>query len=98
LVVIRTYFGDRVGFPPANVPPPDAHGMEDLLATLSIPRFIMDLRELPSSGPLHEWFQLAQASRISASGGGAYTIVPLRAYDAILFVDTITPSPAPLKQ
>lgn len=93
LVVIGTYYGHGAGFPPTDVPPPtDVHGMEDLLASFSIPRFIMDLRELPSSGPLHEWFQLAHAT-----GQDAYTIVPLRAYDAILFIDTITPSPAPQK-
>jgi erythromycin esterase len=93
LVVIGTYFGHGVGFPPVGVPPPpDAHGMEDLLASLSIPRFIIDLRELPSSGLLHEWFQLPHAT-----GQDPYTIVPLRAYDAIFFIDTITPSPAPQK-
>jgi erythromycin esterase len=93
LVVIGTYFGHGVGFPPADVPPPpDARGMEDLLSSLSIPQFIMDLRELPSSGPLHAWFQLPHAT-----GQDPYTIVPLRAYDAILFIDTITPSPAPQK-
>ena len=94
LVVIGTYYGHGVGFPPPDAPPPpDAHGMEDLLASLSIPRFIMDLRELRGSGPLHEWFQLAHAT-----GQDAYTIVPLKAYDAILFIDTITPSPAPQKR
>jgi erythromycin esterase len=94
LVVIGTYYGAGVGFPPADVPPPtDAHDMEDLLASLSMPRFIMDLRELPSSGFLHEWFQLAHAT-----GQDPYTIVPLKAYDAILFIDTITPSSAPQKQ
>jgi hypothetical protein len=66
--------------------------MEDLLASLSIPRFIIDLRELPSSGPLHEWFQLAHAT-----GQEPYAIVPLKAYDAILFIDRITPSPGPQK-
>jgi erythromycin esterase-like protein len=64
--------------------------MEDLPASLSIPRFIMDLRELPTNGPLHEWFQLAHPT-----GQDAYTIVPLRAYDAILFIDTITPTSPP---
>jgi len=96
LAVIGTYFGHGVGFPAADVsPPPDAHGMEDLFATLSIPRFIMDLRELPGNGPLHEWFQLAHASRISGSGGDAFTIVPLRAYDAVFFIGTLTPSQTP---
>jgi hypothetical protein len=99
LVVMGTYYGHDAGFPPVDVRPlPDAHGMEDLLASLSIPTFIMDLRELPSSGPLHEWFQLAHATCSSNSGQGPYTIVPLRAYDAILFINTITPSPAPQTQ
>ena len=90
LVVIGTYFGRGVGFPPPYAPsPPDAHGMEDLLASLSIPRFVMDLRELPSSGPLHEWFQLDHAT-----GQDPWTVVPLRAYDALLYIDTITPSPS----
>jgi erythromycin esterase-like protein len=99
LVVIGTYFGRGAGFPPADVPPPaDAHRMEDLLGSLSIPRFIMNLHELPSSGPLHEWFQMAHATRDSVSGPDVYMVAPLRAYDTILYIDTITPSPAPQKQ
>jgi erythromycin esterase-like protein len=91
LVVIGTYYWHGVGFPRAEVPPPsDVHDMEALLASLSIPRFIIDLRELPGSGALREWFQLAHAT-----GEDPYTIIPLRAYDAILFIDTITSSPAP---
>jgi hypothetical protein len=41
----------------ADMPlPPDAAGMDGLLSSLSIPVFIMDLRELPSGGILHQWF------------------------------------------
>ena len=99
LFVIGTYFGHGAGFPPADVPPPaDAHRMEDLLGSLSIPRFIMNLHELPSSGPLHEWFQVAYPTRDSVSGQDVYMVAPLRAYDAILYIDTITPSPPPQKQ
>jgi erythromycin esterase-like protein len=47
---------------------------EDLLTSLSVPRFIMDLRRLPSGGPLHEWFHLPHAT-----GQDPYTIVPARA-------------------
>jgi erythromycin esterase len=91
LVVIGTYFGHTSGFPPGEAEaPPDAHGMEDLLASLLIPRFVMDLHELPSSGPLREWFELAHAT-----GQDAYTIFPLKAFDAILYINAITPSPAP---
>jgi hypothetical protein len=94
MVVIGTYYGHGVGFPPPDVPPPtDAHDMEDLFASLSILGFIINLRELPSSGPVHEWFRLAHAT-----GEDPWTIIPLRAYDAILYIDTITPSPAPQKR
>jgi hypothetical protein len=66
--------------------------MDGLLSSLSIPRFVMDLRQLPSAGGLHEWFQAAHETRW-------VTIVrPLEAYDAILFLDNITPTPAPQKQ
>lgn len=99
LVVIGTYFGRGAGFPPADAPPPaDAHRMEDLLGSLSIPRFIMNLHDLPTSGPLHEWFQEAYATRDSVSGQDVYMVAPLRAYDAILYIDTITPSPPPQKE
>ena len=54
--------------------------MEDLLASLSIPQFIIDHRELPSSGR----FQMAHAT-----GKNPYTIVPLKVYEAILYFDTI---------
>lgn len=91
LVVIGTYFGHTSDYPPSeSAAPPDAHGVEDLLASLSIPRFIMDLRALPATGPLREWFQLPHAT-----GQDTYTIIPLRAFDAILYIDAITPSPGP---
>jgi len=91
LVVIGTYYGHRVGFPAADVPPPsDAHEMEDLFTALSIPLFIVDLRDLPGTGPLREWFGVAHAT-----GEDPYTIVPLKAYDALLFIDKVTPSPPP---
>jgi erythromycin esterase len=98
LVVIGTYFGRGTGFPHSDAPPPaDAHRMEDLLGSLSIPQFIMNLHDVPSSGPLHEWFQMAYATRDSVSGQDVYMVAPLRAYDAILYIETITPSPAAQK-
>jgi erythromycin esterase-like protein len=99
LFVIGSYFGHGVGFPAADVPsPPDVHSMEDLFTSLSIPRFILNLRALPSSGTLHEWFQMPHATQCSASGQCPWTVDPLRAYDAIFFIDKITPSPPPQRQ
>ncbi len=104
LVVIGTYFGHGVRFPAESgnftgVPlPPDTAGMDSLLRSLSIPQFMMDLRELPSSGILHEWFQTPHETRSSDSGDDTAMVAPLEAYDAILFIDAITPTPAPHKQ
>lgn len=99
LVVIGTYFGHGLGFPTSVAPlPPDTTGMDVLLTSVSMPQFIMDLRELPSSGPLHKWFNTMHETRGLASGNETRMVAPLEAYDAILFIDTITPTPAPEKR
>ncbi len=67
--------------------------MEDLFASLSIPRFVMNLHELPASGPLHDWFQMPHATRASIGREAVYTVAPLQAYDALVFLNTVTPSP-----
>lgn len=96
MVVIGTYFGLGEGFPARREPlPPDTAGMDNLLRSLSIPLFVIDLRELPSAGTLHEWFKAAHETRNGAYG--VAMVAPLEAYDAILFIDTITPTPAPSK-
>jgi len=99
LLVIGTYFGHGLDFPASEAPlPPDNMGIDMLLASLSRPHFIMDLRELPCSGPLHEWFKTTHETRGLASGNETRMVAPLEAYDAILFIDTITPTPAPEKR
>jgi erythromycin esterase-like protein len=94
LVVIGTYYGRDVGISHSDVPSAsDTHEVEDVLASLSIPQYMMDLRELPSSGPLSEWFQMAHETRQNL-----YTIEPRKVYDAILFVNIITPSRSTQRQ
>jgi erythromycin esterase len=88
LVVIGTYFGHGAGFPAGRVAPPDAAGMDGMLSSLSMPVFVMDLHELPGGGPLYQWFHMPHEARMNAP------ITPVVAYDAILFIETITPSPA----
>jgi erythromycin esterase-like protein len=52
MVVIGTYFGGGSGFPAERVPlPPDTTGMDSLLCSLSIPRFIMDPRNASGKPP-----------------------------------------------
>jgi erythromycin esterase-like protein len=99
LVVIGTYFGSGASFPAERAPlPPDTAGMDSLLSSLSIPRFVLDLRELPGAGILHEWFEAGHETRSLSFGRMPAMVAPLRSYDAILFIDTITPSPAPYRQ
>ena len=97
MVVIGTYFGHGTGFPIERAPlPPDTAGMDSLLGSLSVPRFIMDLRELPAAGILHEWFQVAHETR--NGNFSIFMVAPIEAYDAIIFIETITPTPASQKQ
>jgi hypothetical protein len=93
---IGTYFGHTANFPTPEVPPPpDVHGMKDFFTTLSVLRFIKSLPEVPESGPLHHWNQAAHATRASSGREAPYTLIPLKAYDAIFFLHTFTPSLPP---
>ncbi len=96
--VIGTYFGHGEGFASPDLPAPAVHSMEDLFASISVPQFLIDLHELPMSGPLHEWFQTAHATRASILREATDSVVPLASYDAILFIGTVTPSLVPHKQ
>jgi hypothetical protein len=58
----------------------------------------MDLRELPGGSILHQWFQTAHETRIGGGLDSVYMVAPAEVYDAILFIETITPTPAPQKQ
>ena len=92
MVVIGTYYIHGEDPDLNDLRPVDPAGMDGLLSSISIPRFIMDLRELPSTGKLHDWFGAAHETRW-------VTIeAPLETYDAMFFVDTITPTPPPPKQ
>jgi erythromycin esterase len=90
MVVIGTYYGQDRGFSRSPVAPPThIRGVEGVLASLSLPQFIMDMRELPNGSSLAAWFQMPHAT-----GQNPYTVKPREVYDAILFVHTITPSRA----
>ena len=93
-VVIGIHFANGRDFPPSDEPlRPDTNGIDALLASASEPEYIIDLRELPSSGPLHEWFNAPHETRGLGSGKETRMEAPLKAYDAILFIDIITPTP-----
>jgi erythromycin esterase-like protein len=92
MVVVGTYLGRGAEFPAKQMPlPPAAEGIDGMLSSLSIPIFMMHLRQLPSSGILHQWMQAAHETR---NGFGIYSVAPAESYDVILFIETITPTPA----
>jgi hypothetical protein len=93
LVLIGTYFGHGEGFGAVAAPPQGVHEVEDLLGSLSVPQFFMDLRDLPAGGPLHGFFATPHGTRASVVREADDTVTPLGAYDGIFYVNTLAPSP-----
>ena len=97
LLVIGTYLGHGEGFGFSDAPTPAVHSMEDFFGSISIPRFLMNLHELPASGPLHDWFQTAHATRSTILRDATDSVAPLSSYDEIFFIRAVTPSFLPHK-
>jgi erythromycin esterase len=97
LVVIGTYLGHGEGFGFSDDPAPAVHSMENLLGSVSSPQYVINLHELPSSGPLHEWFQTAHATRSTILRDATDSVAPLASYDDIFFTSHVSPSFLPHK-
>lgn len=96
LVVVGTYFGTAEGFPPANhVLPANPRTMDGLLGSLDSPAFLIDLRDLPKTSALADWFGLAHETRSGNFGDQVTLIRPTRAYDAIVYIGRLTPTVRP---
>src|SRR5262249_22692126 len=92
--VIGTYFGTAKGFPTSkDVLLPNPQAMDGLLASLGFEAYLIDLRELPKIGPFAEWF--GRAHEVRDSLGGINLVRSLKAYDAILYIEQLTPSQRP---
>jgi erythromycin esterase len=90
-VVIGTYYGTAEGFPPeSDVLPPNPLAMDGLLGSLGSPAYLIDLRELPKAGPLEDWF--GHPHEVRDSLDGINLVRALQAYDAILYIQQLTPS------
>jgi erythromycin esterase len=67
----------------------DADSIDGVLAKVALPIFFVNLRALPHQSPASEWLEKPRKQRF-------VTIYPeydlLRSWDALVFVDTITPS------
>jgi erythromycin esterase len=93
-VVIGTYYGTAKGFPAStDVLSPNPHAMDGLLASLGFGAYLIDLRELPRVGPLAEWF--GQVHEVRDSLDGTSLVRSLKAYDAILYLEQLTPCQRP---
>jgi erythromycin esterase len=71
-----------------DLDPPPADTLDALLASAGTPTYMLDLREVPASGPVADRF--AAATSIM-NGSQPQPIDPLAAFDAVVFVDTVSP-------
>jgi erythromycin esterase len=96
-LVVGTYFGSAEGFPEGLRPAaPDSTGIDGLLASSGVASFIADLRQLPRGTLLVDWFAQAHRTRSGNFGELIELIRPSSAFDAILYIDRVTPV-APLR-
>ena len=75
------------GLPPAI---PDSDGVDASLAKVGLPLFLIDLRASSANGAVNEWL-LARRS-LRANFTTILTVSPRTAFDALMFIDTLTPA------
>jgi len=56
-----------------------------------LPMFVVDLRAVPAEGPVHEWLDRAWAMR-SEMREWVLQMNPLQAWDALFYVQQISPA------
>ena len=85
------------GLRPFEVAPAPAGSLDALLASANLQIAAIDLRTLPKSGPVDEWFAVPHDTRdfgavfFEHSSGLAQRCVP-KIYDGLLFVEKTTPA------
>ena len=62
--------------------------LDELLSAAAIPRYLLDLRKVPAGGPVADRF--AATSSIM-TGAQATPVNPMAAFDAVVYVDRVTP-------
>lgn len=80
-----------------TVPPAPASNLDGTLAATGLPMCVLDLRKVPATGPVAEWFAAPQKTRSigavfsEASASAFFAPQSIRAeYDALFFVETTT--------
>ncbi len=76
-------------FPEGRLPFPSEGSVDDLLLQTGLPLFFVDLRSAPEEGPVNEWLSKQRTMRAE---GGMVDLIPRKAFDAFIFVHTISPT------
>ena len=90
LVTIGTYYGRYDGPDSVAAQRPDSTGTDALFASLALPTFLADLRAIPANTRLHQWLMHSYPTRWGEQGRPL--VSPLRAYDAVVYIDHISPA------
>jgi erythromycin esterase len=83
------FSSNRADYPDEPLPPAPASSADGVLARVGKPMFVIDLRAAPATGPVRDWLSTRNAIR---GLGGETRLVPGEAYDALVFIDTVTPA------
>lgn len=86
---------ERRGIVEFTVPPAPEDSLDAALASTGLPLFALDLRTVPGSGPVREWWKRAHRTRdpgaiYSDQGYQLSSIHALDLYDGLLFVERTT--------
>jgi erythromycin esterase-like protein len=91
----------KIDGPPTamKVPTAKAGSVEDVLLTVGLPRFVLDLRGVAPAGKLGTWLNAPQVMRLVEAvydpdnAAAAYTTVVLpKAFDALIYIEDTTAS------
>jgi erythromycin esterase len=75
------------GLPTASL---ESGGLDAALSRVGLPLFLLDLRAARSDRVMAAW--LAEPRRLRTNFTSSLTVSPSVAFDALLFVDTLTPA------
>jgi erythromycin esterase-like protein len=88
IIIIGTSAASNGGGLPAV--PPDSGSVDAALARVGLRRFLVDLRAASTDREVSAW--LAERRPLRANFTTTLMVAPQSAFDALLFVDTLTPS------
>ncbi len=69
--------------------PPRPGSLDEAMALVGLPMFVLDLRSVPKEGPVYEWLNQVRGHRISVPE--YLQLNPLQAWDALFHIDRISP-------